>query len=63
MVAHRDLVCVHVLQSKVVGLHQIYVIHDLVKKVLAFTLALQKKNKKVQYVELYVCLFSFPALL
>lgn len=43
---HRNLIGVHELQSEIIRLDQIDVIHDLIKKVLAFGFALRGKKKK-----------------
>lgn len=42
--SHRDVLCVHELHSKVVRLHQINVIHDLIEEVLAFGFTLQGRD-------------------
>lgn len=44
--SHRDVLCVHELHSKVVRLHQINVIHDLIEEVLAFGFTLQGRDTK-----------------
>lgn len=44
--SHRDVLRVHELHSKVVRLHQINVIHDLIEEVLTFGFTLQRRDKK-----------------
>lgn len=46
LIPHRDVLCVHELHSKVVRLHQINVIHDLIKEILALGFTLQRRNTK-----------------
>lgn len=43
---HRNLIGVHELQPEIIGLDQIDVVHDLIKKVLAFGFALRENKYK-----------------
>lgn len=43
--SHRDVLCVHELHSKVVGLHQINMVHDLIEEILAFGFTLQQRER------------------